>query len=104
MIVSGIPDIWYFYHYDVLGNVVTLCDEGGAIVEFYSYDVFGKCTVHVDSGADLDWLTLADNATQSESALDNPYLFTGRRFDPESELNYYRASVSRQGKWDSLVS
>jgi RHS repeat-associated protein len=30
-------------------------------------------------------------ATATESAVGNPYMFTGRRYDPESGLYYYRA-------------
>ncbi len=50
----------YYYHFDGLGSVVALSDVNGVIVEEYSYDVFGE--------------------PNRLSDVDNPYLFTGRRF------------------------
>ena len=51
----------YFYHYDRLGNVV----------EQYTYGPFGE--------------------TSTASTVGTPYMFTGRRYDKESGLYYYRA-------------
>lgn len=42
-----------------------------------------------DAGADGNWLT-ADTPTYSTSAIGNPYLFTGRRWDGAAQLYYYR--------------
>ncbi len=64
-------NIVYYYHFDGLGSVVALSDVNNVIVERYSYDVFGE-----------------PNRT---SDYDNPYLFTGRRYDSEIGLCYYRA-------------
>lgn len=61
----------YYYHFDGLGSVVALSDYYGNLVERYSYDVFGE-----------------PNRT---SALGNPYMFTGRRYDNGTGLYYYRA-------------
>jgi len=61
----------YYYHFDGLGSVIALSDENGDIVERDSYDVFGE--------------------PNRVSAVGNPYLFTGRRYDPETGLHYYRA-------------
>ena len=61
----------YYYHFDGLGSVVALSDTSANIVERYSYDVFGE-----------------PNRT---SDVNNPYLFTGRRYDNEAGLYYYRA-------------
>ncbi|MHC4648903.1 MAG: RHS repeat domain-containing protein, partial [Planctomycetota bacterium] len=61
----------YYYHFDGLGSVIALSDANSEIVERYSYDVFGE-----------------PNRT---SDVNNPYLFTGRRYDPETGLYYYRA-------------
>ena len=63
----------YYYHYDGLGSVVALSDEAGNTTETYSYDVYGQ----------------ANNT----SSIGNPYLFTGRRFDAETDLYYYRARM-----------
>jgi len=61
----------YYYHFDGLGSVAALSDVNNVIVERYSYDVFGE--------------------PNRESSLNNPYLFTGRRYDIETGLYYYRA-------------
>ena len=42
------------------------------------------------------WMT-ADDVTDTKSALDNPYMFTGRRFDDETGLYYYRARYYSPG-------
>jgi RHS repeat-associated protein len=69
MIVSGIGT--YYYHFDGLGSVIALTNSSGNMVERYSYDVFGE-----------------PNRT---SSIGNPYMFTGRRYDAETNLYYYRA-------------
>ena len=63
--------IIYYYHYDGSGNVIALSDSSGNTAETYAYDVFGTV-----------------NTTGS---IGNPYFFTGRRFDTETGLYYYRA-------------
>ena len=80
----------FYYHYDGLGSVVAISDANGEIVERYEYDVFGRSIVHTGAGADGIWMT-ADDVTDSKSALDNPFMFTGRRYDAETGLYYYRA-------------
>jgi RHS repeat-associated protein len=61
----------YYYHYDGLGSVVALSNINGQIVESYSYDIFGQ--------------------PSNTSSVGNPYLFTGRNYDSETGLYYYRA-------------
>ena len=80
-----------FYHQNALGSTFALTDTSGAIVEGYQYDAYGHQTVFepgpngvVDFGGD-DLVTPGGN-----SALGNPYMFTGRRLDPETGLYYYR--------------
>ena len=70
----------YYYHCDELHNVVALTDGAGAVLERYEYD---------DYGQPVDTATLAPLAG-SPSAAGNPYLFTGRRYDPETGWYYYR--------------
>jgi RHS repeat-associated protein len=62
---------WYYYHYDGLGSVAALSDSSGNIVEQCSYDVFGE--------------------PNCISGVGNPYKFTGREYDAETGLYYYRA-------------
>jgi len=70
----------YFYHQNHLGSVVAITNATGNLAEQYEYDAFGKVTIY---NASFD--------TLSSSTIDNPYLFTGRRLDPETGLYYYRA-------------
>ena len=70
----------YFYHQNHLGSVVAVTNATGNLTEQYEYDAYGKVTIY---NATFDILT--------NSIIDNPYLFTGRRLDSESGLYYYRA-------------
>lgn len=62
----------FFYQTDVLGSVRAFADRAGNIVERYRYDSFG-------------------NLADGPGALGNPYFFTGREWDSETALYYYRA-------------
>lgn len=53
----------YYYHFNGLSSVIVLTDANGAFVESYDYDVFG--------------------APNRASDVNNPHMFTGRRFDSE---------------------
>ena len=61
-----------FYEQDGLGSVTSLTDSTGAVLNLYTYDSFG-------------------NLTASTGSFVNPYQFTGRDFDSETGLRYYRA-------------
>ncbi len=71
MIDAADSNTVYYYHFDGVGSVIALSDVNSVIVERYSYDVFGK--------------------PSNTSDVNNPYLFTGRRYDNETGLYYYRA-------------
>jgi len=62
----------YYYHFDALGSVVALSDAGGDTVQVYEYDVYGQ-------------------AAASDPNHPNRFMFTGREFDAETGLYYYRA-------------
>lgn len=62
----------FFYHQDGLGTVTDLTDSAGATTKSYSYDAYG-------------------NILESPGTLEQPYSYTGREFDSESGLYYYRA-------------
>ncbi|MCL5280907.1 MAG: hypothetical protein M1376_13495, partial [Planctomycetes bacterium] len=62
----------YYYHCDGLGSVVGLTNASGNTVEVYEYDVYGRL------GA-------------SDASHPNRLLFTGREYDKETGLYYYRA-------------
>lgn len=61
----------YYYHYDGLGSVTELTDSSGAVAQAYLYNAFGTIV-------------------QNTSSLVNPFTYTAREFDPESNLYFYR--------------
>jgi RHS repeat-associated protein len=67
----------HFYHRDALGSITEVTDAAGVLVERYEYDVYGDPRIFDGAGNPL-----------AASAIGNPYLFTGRHYDPESG-NYY---------------
>jgi len=62
----------YYYHFDGLGSVIALTDSAGAVVNLYEYSIFGEVSA-------------------SDPNHPNRFLFTGREFDSETGLYYYRA-------------
>ncbi len=61
-----------YYHADGLNSVTSLSNGAGAVAQTYTFDSFGK-------------------QTASSGSLTNPFRYTGREFDPETSLYYYRA-------------
>lgn len=62
----------FYYLSDGLGSVTALTDAAGDVVASYSYDSFG-------------------NITEATGGVENPYTYTGREYDTESGLYYYRS-------------
>jgi RHS repeat-associated protein len=61
-----------YFHADGLGSVTSLSNAAGSIANTYTYDSFGKLTA-------------------STGSLVNPFQYTARELDPETNLYYYRA-------------
>jgi RHS repeat-associated protein len=61
-----------YFHSDGLGSIASLTNPAGAVAASYVYDSFG-------------------NLTASTGTVTNPFQYTGREFDPETGLYYYRA-------------
>ena len=61
-----------YYHQDGLGSITSLSNGAGVLVQTYAYDNFGKLTA-------------------STGTLTNPFQYTGREFDSETGVYYYRA-------------
>ncbi len=70
----------YYYHTDDLYNVMAITNGTATVVERYEY---------ADYGQPIDPTTLAP-IPGDPSAVGNPYLFTGRRYDPETAWYHYR--------------
>jgi len=69
MLRSGVTN---FYNADGLGSVTSLADSSGNLAQTFTFDSFG-------------------NRTASSGSLTNPIRYTGREFDAETNLYYYRA-------------
>jgi RHS repeat-associated protein len=69
----------YYYIKDQRGSIRAISNEVGIIVESYSYNAFGIMTIKDQAGHVL-----------LKSNYDNTYTYTGRRYDEESGLYYYR--------------
>jgi len=69
---AGTPGTRKYYVHDHLYSPVALVFVTGAVQERYEYDAYGRCCV-----LDPDFTIDADGS----SDYDNPYLFTGRRWD-----------------------
>jgi RHS repeat-associated protein len=61
-----------FYDADGLGSITSLSNAAGALAETYTYDSFG-------------------NTTNSSGSLTNFFQYTGREYDTETNLYFYRA-------------
>jgi RHS repeat-associated protein len=69
----------YYYHTDDMYNVMAVTDSAGTVVERYEYGDYGEPKFFDGTGVPL-----------GSTAIDNPYLFNGRRYDPETSWYYYR--------------
>jgi len=61
-----------YYHADGLGSVTSLSNGAGVLAQTYTFDSFGR-------------------QTASSGSLTNPFRYTGREFDTETSLYFYRA-------------
>jgi RHS repeat-associated protein len=61
-----------YYNADGLGSITSLANGAGVLAQTYTFDSFG-------------------NQTASTGSLTNPFHYTAREFDSETNLNFYRA-------------
>ena len=61
----------YFYHADGLGSIIALTDMTGNVAQTYEYDSFGNM--------------------KKQGNINQPYTYTGREYDKETGLYFYRA-------------
>jgi RHS repeat-associated protein len=64
------------------------------VVERYTFSAYGLPLIITGPGTDGTWGT-TDDVTASASAIGNPYLYTGQRWDPETENHYYKNRYQR---------
>jgi RHS repeat-associated protein len=67
-----------YYEQDGLGSVTSLTNSSAQVAQTYTYDSFG-------------------NTTNSSGSLTNPFRYTGREVDTETNLYYYRARYCDPG-------
>ncbi len=72
----------YFFLKDDLGSIVDITDSNGTVVQHYSYSAFGRI-LGIKDGIGND-ITGSPHITSH-------YAYTGREFDSETGLYYYRA-------------
>ncbi len=67
----------YFLHGDRLGSIIAVTDQSGQVVQRYRYDPWGNVVDRMDP--------------EFDARVGQFYGFTGREYDAESGLYYYRA-------------
>ena len=85
--LDGIP---YIPLYDLFGNVATLLDMQGRLVESYRYSAFGERQIWAPNGA-----------ARQTSAVGNPWQYAGKRYDEATQLVLFgqRYYDPRLGRW-----
>jgi len=96
----------YYPLQDTLYRTMALTNSSGAIVEAYDYDAYGNTLIYKGPGTDGIWFTDDDVATLLPAC---EFLFTGRQYDPETEIYWYRAryyhsQLGRFGGRDDLLN
>ena len=74
---------YFYYQRDRLGNITEITNSVGTVVQRYVYDAFGKITIYDDQNNII--------TPDSPKYLKNPFTYTGREYDPETGLYYFRA-------------
>jgi RHS repeat-associated protein len=85
---SATPD-WTSREYDDNGSLLLLDENLGTEVSF-KYNHLDQMTERTDASGTTDYVYDALGTPLTGTAYGNPYLFTGRRYDPESQFYYYR--------------
>ena len=78
---------------DLLVRSRALSDSAGVIEEVYDTDVYGNSLIYSAPGAGGDWWT--DTATTTLAPI-NDFIFTGRRYDQETTIYFYRTRYYSQ--------
>jgi RHS repeat-associated protein len=73
---------------DLLYRSVAIVTTSNVITEAYDCDAYGNTLCYSGPGTDGQWFTDDDVRTNNPI---NTTIFTGRQFDPESQVYYYRA-------------
>jgi RHS repeat-associated protein len=71
----------YFYNKDGLGSITHITNGSGQLVQRHNYTSYGKMYIKDGLGNDIT----------SNPVLSSSYSFTGREYDAETDMYYYRA-------------
>jgi RHS repeat-associated protein len=66
------------YHYNGIGSVTNLTDNGGNLIQSYIYDAFGN-------------ILQVDSYLKGKQTVTNPYRFSTKEYNPSSGLIYFGA-------------
>ena len=87
-----------YYHHNSIGSVVAVTNAAGAVKESYRYSAFGKPTIYNASNVEI-----------AATAVKQPFMFTGARYDFEEggglyqmRMRYYDPVVGRFVSRDPL--
>jgi RHS repeat-associated protein len=80
LIARGYNGVPYWYFPDRNGNISVVLNTAGGVLESYRYDAFGAPSFFNATGGSI-----------TQSAIGNPFLFTGREWDHAFGLYEYRA-------------
>jgi RHS repeat-associated protein len=83
----------YYPLQDLLYRTTALTDNSGGIVEAYDYDAYGNTLMFSSAGTGGDWWA-SDAGTTLQPVCE--FLFTGRQYDPETEICWYRSRYYHQ--------
>ena len=91
----GTGDARHFYHANPIYSVGALSNATAGVVEAYEYDPYGQHVLIQDGNDGDSVVNFGTNDVRmamglSASALANPYCFTGREYDPESQMHCFR--------------
>lgn len=75
----------FYYHFDALGNVLSLTGDGGELIERYEIDAFGN-PIHTYS-SDAEYWRTAEGADRHQTNR----RITGKRYDPDVGLYFFHA-------------
>ncbi len=73
---------------DLLYRATATVATYNGIIETYDTDAYGNTLIYSGPGTDGEWFTDDDVRTNNPV---NPFIFTGRQYDPETQIYYYRA-------------
>ncbi len=86
--ISGMSTTDRYMLSDPLHRGTALTDSSGGIDEAYDTDAYGNTIIFAAAGTGGDWWANDASTTNDPTC---QFIFTGRRFDPESEIYFYRA-------------